>query len=199
MTRLRTNLKSLLLAICALLLVVIAVFWVRCYWIADHMQISYAWYPQPNESRMRWLSFQSAKGMLKFAAVRNDFHLSFRDQQSADQFRSRWPAGFMWHNFPAPIRPEGDYWRDTSMGFGASHTDQPGTERHDEYWNVSMPAWAPLVLCAMPISIAWWRRRRRIRQACQGLCQVCGYDLRASNDRCPECGTLVPTPATVSL
>ena len=36
-------------------------------------------------------------------------------------------------------------------------------------------------------------RRRHIEQARRlGLCAVCGYDLRASSERCPECGTTIP-------
>ena len=54
-----------------------------------------------------------------------------------------------------------------------------------------IPWWFVILVCALPPTL-WLQRIRkdkRIRSA--GGCRVCGYDLRASPERCPECGTPV--------
>lgn len=53
-----------------------------------------------------------------------------------------------------------------------------------------MPYW-PLLALAMPLPTSWLARffsRRGSRHL--GHCLCCGYDLRATPDRCPECGTI---------
>lgn len=51
---------------------------------------------------------------------------------------------------------------------------------------VQVPHWFLAALGAVP-TFLWFRRRRRDKIAA-GLCPRCGYDLRASPGRCPECG-----------
>ena len=114
-----------------------------------------------------------------------------------------------------PLTREGDGWeydRRVNPGYSAAVSlTQPGPGR----WGFGMhlvrtnappasnwrrggwpvvlvfaPHW--FVLSATAALPAWWLRRRladrRRRRELRGLCPTCGYDLRASPERCPECG-----------
>ena len=59
-----------------------------------------------------------------------------------------------------------------------------------------VPLWIPSVLFAGvlgPACVGYHRRRKRKKL---GLCVRCGYGLRASKDRCPECGTKFSSQGT---
>ena len=61
-------------------------------------------------------------------------------------------------------------------------------------WVLEVPLWMPTILCAVMSSVSGFPLYRRRKRRKLGLCVKCGYDLRASKDRRPECGTAFETP-----
>jgi hypothetical protein len=102
-----------------------------------------------------------------------------QDQNWMNQFRagSRWGRGaFQFSEGPVIVY-------NRTLGclemFGYTH-------------QISLPVWFVMELLAiLPALVGWRSRRIRIQRAQKGLCPVCGYDLRATPQRCPECGTVV--------
>lgn len=88
-----------------------------------------------------------------------------------------------------------------SLGFGMVHDNGGQSQRYSPSQNyettaqriiITVPYWLLAAMSAlMPLIWAFVARRRRTRKG-SGLCQKCGHDLRASTDRCPECGTPIP-------
>ena len=61
-------------------------------------------------------------------------------------------------------------------------------ERPPGGYAIAVPLWMPILLFAgVGCGLLPHHHRRRCRKL--GLCMKCGYDLRGSKDRCPECGT----------
>ena len=78
------------------------------------------------------------------------------------------------------------------LGFTVPHGSVSGPDA--EWWPWACPLWVIVLLTGIaPVARLWgYRRQRHPGQQCA----ICNYDLRATPDRCPECGTV---PAQVNL
>jgi hypothetical protein len=98
---------------------------------------------------------------------------------------------WQWAHYPAPL----DF-RQLKFASGATEMallnfrfvhEKPASG--GDYCVVQIPFVAIVIISGVIVLIGTWRRVRARRRFARGCCQVCGYDLRASPDRCPECGT----------
>jgi hypothetical protein len=60
---------------------------------------------------------------------------------------------------------------------------------------ISVPFWAVAVVTVTMPLFALRRRVRDRRLIREGRCRACGYDLRATPGRCPECGAMATATA----
>ena len=112
------------------------------------------------------------------------------------------PLGWSWRTYRPPTYPrrvDGPRFAVEAWGFAWDRRKSRKTrdwfgegERTEEYasWLVIVPhAALALPLAALPLGrgVVVWRSRRR-RRAAGVVCSACGYDLRATPGRCPECG-----------
>jgi hypothetical protein len=66
-------------------------------------------------------------------------------------------------------------------------------------FRAAIPFWFIMLLALILPAWRLWASRRRRRRTREGQCQVCGYDLHATPERCPECGTVPASSAADAL
>ncbi len=183
----KRRLFTLAAAFSLVLSIATVVLWVRSYSLAsyaewEHLAKSEAWWWRLH-SAGGGISYQYAKEVYYRSGITPDhsnaFKLSeFQDEPSRDEqlfFDRRWGA----------------------LGFKLFFTSQRTNWFHGSGWELIVPHWFA-VICSTVLPLLWIRQtRRRRRERVQGACTNCGYDLRATPDRCPECAT-VPAKATAA-
>jgi hypothetical protein len=110
-------------------------------------------------------------------------------------YRSVWPA--RWSH--SSRRADGDPNDRACLGFSYC-SDQYTTEElyehlgttHVEWRELGVPHALLVVLLFLPAIPKLFRLCRDRAARLDGRCSACNYDLRATPDRCPECGT-IPT------
>jgi hypothetical protein len=110
------------------------------------------------------------------------------------------PARWNWYRFTRadPVGwvdpPVRSFWN--RLGFHHYPSGTSASFLNEDYDIIAFPAWLPVTVFALPPAAYVRRLVTRAKARCRqrkNLCPACGYDLRATPDRCPECG-LAPRP-----
>ena len=157
---------------------VLAVMWVRSYFVSHAIGHGRQFTASDGGYRIRFVMVRSSRGAVYFGAG-----------YSLPIFLVSGPAREGWFlardaaSPPANRTPAA--W--SGLGFSFHRVDLPTALVTR---SLGVPYWF-LVSCATAVLIVpWMQRRRACREA--GKCPTCGYDLRESRERCPECGTPIP-------
>jgi hypothetical protein len=193
MRRLVRDLSTLSAALSLLLFLAVCFVWARSYttWylVGGSGRISYG--PSSDEAHAVHYDSATVNGGLGISVAEYRFVTPGRKPDPGmPRFRiGSMGAGQGSSGGPTAKRFLGFVWVDDDVVMGGPLRDGEDTTFLRHRW-LKIPFWfiAALTLLLPARWFLHWRRGRR-RQAA-GLCSHCGYDLRVTPERCPECGTV---------
>jgi hypothetical protein len=183
-----------------LLCAVTVVLWVRCYWVAEGLQ-----WLESGPLKARVIAVKCDRGVVavgSYSAATSDsvvepiaWKLGIANVPEGLSIGDRYPMplpgkgltpgrqfsglfGFHWYS---------DEWWER---FPSNGSPGPTVLVHRQV--LTMPCWFLFGVAAITPAYrvrAWLRGRKARRRVRAGLCRRCGYDLRGTPERCPECNT----------
>jgi hypothetical protein len=129
---------------------------------------------------------------MSFEAWPDPFPITFTTVRRSAATEQDW----LYHDNGSPVpgrSGRAGFYRDTGALGG------PGWGQGIAYRAWTFPYWAMIGALGVPIAWRVVKVARRWQQYEQGLCPKCGYDLRATPDRCPECGSVFERAAGVTF
>jgi hypothetical protein len=167
----RRRLLNLLAALSLLLCVAVCALWVRSYLAWDLVRV---------RTERRWLHVGCGAGKLMAGTWLTADH-----DLEADMSLRREVRGAERARKNLALSSAAATYRLHAVGFEymALRAQKPTS-----YRMAVVPMWFPAASAAI-VPVLWLRRRQRERRrVAAGCCSRCGYDLRATPGRCPECG-----------
>ncbi len=186
---------NLSVGVSAMLFVATGMLWIQSY--REHDYLEWSDDPKWPSFTHRWEIEIARGGLAAWAEASQSFYASAHKKTGSNWHLSRLPRA-PYPSFHDP-RSTGPFHFDNAtvngfrhLGFEARHIVAQSTGVQYDQTGIVIPIPVIAILTAfapMRMILRLRHRRSRMRIA-KGLCGACGYDLRASSNRCPECGTL---------
>jgi hypothetical protein len=188
------RLLNLVTALSLLLCAAMVVLWVRSYVVADVI----LWRSGGPAAARGMYDATSARGVFRLQCQWSAFEGPEPPAGVRVALEVAWPEGHRRED-PAAVAGlrGGSWWNRIGFAFERERRQWPapyGLTSVQRRLFVSVPYWFMTLLSAAPT--LWLVRAVRGRRRQPGhdrRCRSCGYDLRATPDRCPECGMIGPS------
>lgn len=191
---------SMLATVSLAISIAVAALWVHGHFALDGLHLRRYSYSPPNQT-IRQIEIWSVDGEL-WISIHTSRTYPIAEEQAAME-RDAWDhAGLSkkvsWSSDPTKGYPFNPPWWSHQFPKRWGFTYEPiahtanwdGQIVRDDFQQFGLPHWSVLVVFLF-LPICWLGRRiRKYRRAAANLCRNCGYDLRATPERCPECGTV---------
>jgi hypothetical protein len=180
---------SLSLVLC----VAVCVLWVRSYGGGDNVLRIRGHRIDGFAATTHQQTLVAHRGRVRFAiGEHTGYHQGRMNADAGPEFyRPQWSYGRLDATNAGWEAPSDTFWNRLGFAHWRDAWSSSFADMVDEAWVA--PIWPAAAAFGLPPAVWVLHRRRRHGP---GLCPSCGYDLRATPDRCPECGAVPGKGAT---